>query len=162
MQINKMVAIIAIAIAIAITLYLLFRSRNQRQNESNPNPNLLVLDTKLDEITPSKVDNLMIEADLPQNFGYFIELLVNKLIETSKEISETKDYQNGLLLSIKDKFNALNNSVRKNHNGKKLVEHLISKINTCVTNTQIDENDVEKVIDLNENLITIVYPFLLN
>ncbi len=132
------------------------------------------LNTSL-EIEPlSKIDNLMIEADLPENFNYFIELLVNKLVETTKEISknrssessESSEYQNCLMSAIKDKFVALNKvssstNVKTRH-GKKLVEELNKKIDTNKLTEIVKDKDIEQAIDLNENLITVVYPFLLD
>ena len=135
-----------------------------------------VLNTRLDFDPPSKVDNIMVEADLPKNFDYFIELLVKKLNETAKEISTKKlddsdlasQYHGGLIYSALAKFKELNNSLpaNQNKNGKLLTKALSKSNNKQVDVktdlTSISEEDVEQLIDLNENLITVVYPCLLS
>jgi hypothetical protein len=125
------------------------------------------LDTQLLPSVPSKIDNLMVEANLPENFDYFIELLSKKLVETAKEVAsknktDPDKYQGALINAIKQKFIKLNKTITKNKNGKLLVKELEKYNCSDSTSTnEVSDSDIEKVIDLNENLIIVVYPCLI-
>ena len=166
---NKLLIIaLSCALALALALVLVLAWRTRKSSTQLVQPTGPILNTTLDLDPPSKVDNIMVEADLPENFDYFIELLVKKLNETAKEIATKKSnpsqYKNGLISSAVAKFKELNNSISDNKNGKLLVKALSESNQRCSDMGSIseDEDDVEQLIDLNENLITVVYPCLLN
>ena len=169
---NKQIVILfVILLILAITLTLTWLW--SRKNKQSLKPSRSVLDTTLELDPPSKVDNIMVEADLPENFDYFIVLLVKKLHETAKEISKRKfkeeniikQYQNGLIVSALAKFKELNKTLSNDKNAKQFTNALASSTKNTTVGidfNSIEENDVEQLVDLNENLITVVYPCLIN